>query len=64
MGPKCGGGGVIGYLRPDQFLDHPTVIKMHALYLNIENMSYMYYYFVPSLNIGNTKFLNLIHTYA
>ena len=25
--PKCGGGGAIGYLRQDQFLDHLTVIK-------------------------------------
>ena len=26
MGPKSGWGGVDGYLRPDQFLDHLTVI--------------------------------------
>ena len=32
VGPKCGGGGgVIGYLRPDQFLDHLTVIKIVIL---------------------------------
>ena len=29
------GGGVIGYLRPDQFLDHLTVIKITlGLYYN------------------------------
>ena len=28
VGPKCGEGGAIGYLRPDQFPDHLTVIKI------------------------------------
>ena len=29
VGPKSGGGD--GYLRPDQFLDHLTVIKKHSV---------------------------------
>ena len=34
VGPKCGGGPVgWGYLRPDQFLDHLTVIKTAVLVL-------------------------------
>ena len=31
VGPKSGSGGVDGYLRPDQFLDHLTVIITQSL---------------------------------